>query len=817
VSAQSTDRSPIRWHRRLEARVAIGVTLLVGLSLAAVLLATTRVVTARSLARASEELESARHTFARSLESRADSAAAVTRLITELPIFRAHMTDARLATDLTTVHEMADGYRHQLGAQFCIVTNPQGRWLGSPGWPTGESQETLRTAIEPSAGGHSHRGVVSIQRRLYLVVSEPARFADEVLGTMTVGYALDDSVADELAATTRCEVILAHGAHVSGSSLPRDERIELARDLAGDRRLTVTPVRVRALGRARYIEGVFPLFSDQPSRSENRLVLLQDWAPTQQFIDELRRQFLRAGAVIFVFALACGIALSRRMSRPLREIAAAAGDIAAGNWDRRVPVGGGAEASTMAAAFNEMSTSLRTAQERLLHDALHDQLTQLPNRTLFMERLQRALNTRARHPDSRFAVLFIDLDRFKTINDSLGHPAGDVLLLEIATRLAAAIRRDDTVSRPGAGAPGGDTTLARLGGDEFTLLVEGIRDPSDAVRIAERIQAALSVPIALDGQEVFTSASIGIAVSTSLHRSADDVVRDADLAMYRAKASGGDQCAVFDATMHHQAVQRLQLETDLRRALDRSELRLHYQPIVRLADRRVVGFEALLRWQHPEQGLLSPAAFLDVAQDAGLLTRIDRWVLAEACAQAREWRPARVDDSPISVSVNISAQGFAQADIVAQVEHALRKSRLDPGRLRLEITESAAMADAERARAVLGDLKALGVRLSLDDFGTGYSSLSYLQRFPVDTLKIDRSFVIGMDQNDECRQIIGTILHLARTLKLDVVAEGTETTAQVGFLARLECGFGQGFFFSKPIPAERIPAALSGTVDTDAA
>jgi predicted signal transduction protein with EAL and GGDEF domain len=802
----------------MEARVAIGVSLLVGLALAAVLVVTTRVVTERSLARASEELESARHTFARSLESRADSAAAVTRLITELPIFRAHMTDARLAADLSTIHEMADGYRQQLGAQFCIVTSRRGLWLGSPGWPGVEPRETLHAAIEPATGGRSYRGVVSVQHRLYLVVSEPARFADEVLGTMTVGYALDDAVASELAETTRCEVTLAAGAHVSGSSLPPEERNQLAGELAATMHAASgSPVQVRPLGRTRYIEGVFPLFPDHSSRDSNRLVLLQDWAPTQQFEDELRRQFLRAGAVIFVLALAGGIALSRRMSRPLREIAAAAGDIAAGNWDRRVPVGGDAEASTMAAAFNEMSTSLRAAQERLLHDALHDQLTQLPNRTLFMDRLQRAIRARARHSELLFAVLFIDLDRFKTINDSLGHPAGDALLLEIARRLAGALRRDDTVSRPGAAAPGTDTTLARLGGDEFTLLAEGIRDPSDAVRIAERIQAALAVPTTLEGQEVFTSASIGIAISTPLHRSADDVVRDADLAMYRAKASGGDRCAVFDATMHHHAVKRLQLETDLRRAIDRGELRLHYQPIVRLSDHRVVGFEALLRWQHPDQGLLSPAAFLDVAQDAGLLTRIDRWVLAEACAQARAWRSARDGDPPISVSVNISAQGFGQADIVRQVEQVLRESRLDPGRLRLEITENAAMADAERARAILGDLKALGVRLSLDDFGTGYSSLSYLQRFPVDTLKIDRSFVIGMDQNDECRQIVGTILHLARTLRLDVVAEGTETTAQVGYLERLDCGFGQGFFFSRPIPPEQIAAALAEPPDSSAA
>ena len=372
----------------------------------------------------------------------------------------------------------------------------------------------------------------------------------------------------------------------------------------------------------------------------------------------------------------------------------------------------------MAVAFNTMTESLRAAHDRLVHDALHDQLTLLPNRTLFMERLRRAMALRQRHARSLFAILFIDLDRFKTVNDSLGHPAGDQLLLEIARRLTQALRGEDAVARVAANASGGDPSLARLGGDEFIVLVEDLHDPSDAVRIAERVQQCLDRPVAVDRQEVFTTASIGIAVSTAAHRSGDDVVRDADIAMYRAKAAGGDRCAVFDATMHARAVERLQLETELRRALEREEFRLHYQPIVSLHDRRLVGFEALIRWQHPDRGLLGPGEFLEVAQDAGLMARVDAWVLAEACCEARRWQEPSA--APVTVSVNLSAFGFARPDLVTQVAGALKAAGLDGRALRIEMTESVAMADPARTGDVLRELKALGVGVSLDDFGTGY-------------------------------------------------------------------------------------------------
>jgi len=655
---------------------------------------------------------------------------------------------------------------------------------------------------------------VSVRDDVYLVVSEPARFASEVLGTMTVGYLLDDAVALELAKATHCEVNLVSGASLGASSLPDPVRRALAAVIASRNSTfaqTDATSQLHKLGREQYVGGIFPLFPGGATPADAHLVLLQDWRPTQQFVDELRQQFLTAAAIVFGFALVGGYLFSRRMSQPLRAIAAAAGDIAAGNLTRQLPVRGSAEASSMAVAFNDMSASLRAAHERLVHDAIHDHLTELPNRILFMERLERAITRRTRHPDYLFAVLFVDLDRFKTVNDSLGHPAGDRLLTEIAGRLDDALRRDDMVSRPAAtGQHDADTTLARLGGDEFTILIEDIGNPSDAVRVAERIQETLAKPVQLDGQEVFTTASIGIAVSGPAHRAGEDVVRDADLAMYRAKASGGDQCAICDATMHHRAVERLRLESDLRHAVERQEFTLHYQPIVAFRDRRVVGFEALVRWQHPERGLLLPAAFLPVAEETSLITRIDEWVLKEACGHARQWERLFPGDSSLSVSVNISGLGFGRPDLARQVAKTLADTGLDPRLLRMEITEGVAMADAERTRTILMELRALGVCVSLDDFGTGYSSLSYLQRFPVDTLKIDRSFVHGLGHSEECREIIQTIVNLARTLRLDAVAEGAETAEQVRHLESLECRCGQGFFFHKPMPFEDVVRTVLG-------
>jgi diguanylate cyclase (GGDEF)-like protein len=785
--------APARWYRRLGARVAVALTLLVGLSLAAVLGTTTRVVRSRSLSRASDEIEVAQSAFYGLVDARAESASEMTRLVTELPVFRAHISDARLTRIPEMMSEMADGYRRQLHAQFAIVTDARGAWLGSAGWAGDSRPLALAASIAAATRGSGDRTVFSVGDHLYLVVAEPARFADEILGTMTVGFALDDVVARELAQLTHCEVSLVSSVRISGSSLPPAERAALARTLAIESSAPLSEVR---LADERYIRGDFPLLRDQGAAAPERLVLLKPSDPTEQFIGAIQTKILAAGAGIFVLAMLGGLLFSRSVHVPLRNIAAAAEEIAAGNWHHQVPIRGSAEATTVAVAFNEMTASLREAQERLQHDALHDHLTGLPNRALFMDRVARAGGRARRHQP--FAVLFVDLDRFKTVNDSLGHAVGDRLLLEVAERLRVATREDAASSDP---------TLARLGGDEFTVLLDNIRDASDAVRVAGRLLDAVAIPVRLDGAEIFTTASIGIAVSAAGHASEDDVVRDADTAMYRAKAGGGNRYAVFDATMHRGAVDRLQLETALRRAIERDEFAVYFQPIVRLRDTRVTGFEALVRWQHPERGCLSPAAFMHVAEDTGLVTYIDRWMLRAACRAAHDWRLRAAVHAPLSVSVNISARSFAQPDLVREVIDTLDDTGLDPHNLRLEITESAAMADAERARRLLEDLKALGVRLSLDDFGTGFSSLSYLQRFPVDTLKIDRSFVARADQSD-CREIIRTILNLARTLGLEVVAEGAETAGQVAFLQTLDCGFGQGYFFSQPIPADEANRLL---------
>ena len=478
----------------------------------------------------------------------------------------------------------------------------------------------------------------------------------------------------------------------------------------------------------------------------------------------------------------------------------AASDIAGGNLALQLPVRGSAEARSVAQAFNDMSASLRVARERLVHDAIHDHLTHLPNRVLFMERLQRAMNRRKRYPDYIFAVLFIDIDRFKQVNDSLGHAAGDQLLMGFAERLASAVRRDDLVSRLPATEPeaAGPNTLARFGGDEFVVLLDDISEPIDAVRVAERIQRLAARPIAVDGHDVFVSPSIGVAVIASTHSSSEELVRDADLAMHRAKAGGGGGYAVFDAAMHLAASERLQLETELRRAVERQEFRLWYQPIVSLTDRRVAGFEALIRWEHPTRGLLAPGAFLEVAEDIGVIAQIDDWVLPEACRQAEAWRRTRDDGDRLTVSVNLSSKAFGNASLVSVVAGALRETGLPARSLRLEVTETAAIADTTQVRGVLAGLRDIGVRVSLDDFGTGYCSLSYLQQFQVDTLKIDRSFVSRIGLGDDHAEIIRMIVSLARTLGLEVVAEGTETTEQVEYLASLGCGYAQGYYFSKP-------------------
>jgi len=813
MSAFRPVRSALPWHRRLEARVIVAVAVLVAGALGALLLITIQMVSSQSRDRAAVELESARAAFYSLLENRAAAGIAVAELVTQLPVFRAHLTDRQLAADRPTIESMADTYRQQLDAQFVVVTNADGDWLASPGWVAHEAPPApeLLQAIASARSGTPQSVIASQAGELFLVATAPARFASEVLGTLSVGYQLTDDLARQLARLAQCEVILLAGDRIAATSLPDRSHPDVAPLVA---EALAVPVGVlpdlRRVGEEQFFGGTFSLRPAALSPSSGRLLLLADWQPTRLFVDRLRDRFLTGGLIVFGLALAGGLVFSRRVSRPLRDIATAASDIAGGNLALQLPVRGSAEAVTVATAFNEMSASLRAAHDRLVHDAIHDPLTHLPNRVLFMERLDRAMTRRVRHPDYRFAVLFIDLDRFKHVNDSLGHTAGDQLLVAFSERLGTTVRREDIVTRlkPDEAANPESNTLARFGGDEFVVLLDDIREPIDAVRVAERVQTAATQPLQLGAQEVFASPSIGLAVSSPHYRSSDELIRDADLAMHRAKAAGGNCYAVFDAAMHQAAVERLRLETELRRAVERREFCLWYQPIVSLSDRRVAGFEALVRWQHPERGLLLPDRFLRVAEELGVIAHIDDWALGEACRQGQAWRRAHPGARPPTMSVNLSAKALGSNNLVARVAEVLDRTGFPADALRLEVTESTAIADADRVRIVLQDLRALGARVSLDDFGTGYCSLSYLQQFPVDTLKIDRSFVARIGgAGDGEGEIIRLIVSLAHTLGLEVVAEGTETRAQVEYLAALGCGYGQGYYFARPLGAAEVRMA----------
>ena len=431
-------------------------------------------------------------------------------------------------------------------------------------------------------------------------------------------------------------------------------------------------------------------------------------------------------------------------------------------------------------------TERKHAQEQLLFNATHDALTGLPNRALFLGRLQSVVDRMKRHSREVAAVLFIDIDDFKVVNDCYGHATGDFLIKEVSSRLRACMRSDGTI--------------ARMGGDEFTILVEDITDPSDAIRVAERIQSSFTRPFLLDGLEIFKSTSIGIAL-TSPATSAETVLQNADIAMYRAKDQGKACSELFDRTMHEQVMSRLLLESKLRNALQNEELTLHYQPIVSVDTGAVQGFEALLRWQPSGLNLIPPSTFVPVAEQCGLIVPISVWVLKKACLEAAAWRRHHPSD-PLYVSINISSKHFSHADFIGHVKDALEESAADPQCITIELTESLAMNDVAATGQTMSQLRTLGVKLSIDDFGTGYSSLSYLRRFPVDTLKIDQSFVKTMDAENYA--IIKTIVGLARNLDLKVVAEGVETTDQRQLLALAGCESAQGYLFAEPMRADRI-------------
>lgn len=500
------------------------------------------------------------------------------------------------------------------------------------------------------------------------------------------------------------------------------------------------------------------------------------------------------GCLGLLAALALVLWLSvRELLRPLSAMAQVTNEMVQGNYRQRVPRSAIRELDAVSDAINQLAARIENQLDQLARQAFFDTLTTLPNRALFLDRLTHALARAGRH-EHTLAVLYLDLDNFKVVNDSLGHPVGDALLIAVAQRLAMCVRRKDTV--------------ARLGGDEFTILLEDLRDQDEALFVAKRIQNVLRVPFDLGTQRVFTGVSIGIAFNTRLHDTTDLLLQNADLAMYRAKASGKGRFEIFNQEMNSRAVRRLEVETDLRHALDHDELRIYYQPIVSLKSGEIHGVEALLRWEHPTRGLIGPQDFLALAEETGLIVPIGRWLLEECCRQGRAWERRFGGRLPLQISVNIAARQLQRTDLAHDLDRVLESTGFNAARLELEITESALLHDAEGAIAALQAVKALGVKLAVDDFGTGYSSLACLRRFPIDRLKIDRSFVDGLGRDAESTAVVRTIIALARTLHLQVTAEGIETPEQATHLRGLGCEWGQGYHYANPQPAELLDGLL---------
>jgi diguanylate cyclase (GGDEF)-like protein/PAS domain S-box-containing protein len=438
-------------------------------------------------------------------------------------------------------------------------------------------------------------------------------------------------------------------------------------------------------------------------------------------------------------------------------------------------------------------TERKLFQERLAHQAFHDPLTGLPNRALFMDRLEQSLG-RPDRGQTPLAVMFLDLDRFKVINDSLGHAVGDALLIEVGKRVSSCLRPGDTV--------------ARLGGDEFAVLLEGVLEEADATSIAERMIDLFRQVLALEGHDVYITTSIGIAVSRGRHTRPADILKEADVALYRAKGAGRSCFLVFDPSMMATGLEGPDLEADLRRAVERDQLILHYQPEVDIATGAIVGMEALVRWEHPRYGLIPPDRFIPLAEETGLIISIGLWVLRRACRQLAEWQAARPADAPLVMGVNLSLRQFQQPDLVEQVASAINEAGVSAEYLRLELTESIAMQDVESALSTLDALKRLGVQLAIDDFGTGYSSLSYLRRLPIDTLKIDQSFLRGQEDSRVTSAILQAIIALSHALGMEVTAEGIETVEQLLWIRALHCDRGQGFYYARPVPEESMRRLL---------
>lgn len=647
---------------------------------------------------------------------------------------------------------------------------------------------------------------------------------DSLTGNADIVYA---------AVLTRHGHALVSRVFVNGGDIPERPAEEVTRTVG----MTAADVSDAGSGRE-YIEVLYPisgaegsvvepLWDGPAARKQPEIIGYLKLGLTREGLRTKIRELLISTGLLTLLIVAAGSGLSilftRRITRPLNKLKLATHEIAEGKFDTVIDIRTQDEVADLARSFENMRDRLRAsraqieertnelteanrqmseeiaarklAEERIQHDAIHDALTGLPNRMLFVDRLTHAIDIARRRKDYLYAVLMIDLDNFKIVNDSLGHSTGDQLLVSLGMRLIECIRPGDAV--------------VRLGGDEFGILLEDITGMGNATGVAERIERALSSPFLIEGNEIFASASIGIALSTVGYEAPEQVMRDADIALYQAKSSGRSSYRVFEAGMHERAVERLRLETDLRRAVERNEFEVYYQPILDLRTERLIGYEALARWRHPQLGFISPADFIPVAEETGIIVSIDRLVLRESCRQLREWQQSVPGAVRTFVSVNLSNKQMAQPDLVAYVMKVLKETSLPASGLKLEVTENVVIDNPEAAATMLGHLRSLGIQIYIDDFGTGYSSLNYLHRLPIDGFKIDRSFIRRMGPQGENQEIVRTILVLAKDLRVNVIAEGIETPEQLQQIRMLQCDYGQGYLFSKPVESAHARTYLA--------
>jgi diguanylate cyclase (GGDEF)-like protein len=548
-------------------------------------------------------------------------------------------------------------------------------------------------------------------------------------------------------------------------------------------------------------------------RTTEEMALEANRRSEERLSEALRRfddaRIILSVTIVLTLVLSLGVALrlAASITRPVDALVRATRAIADGDLGFAIDVKEKTELGELAGHFNTMSAALRDgyarlqseieerkrAEERLIYDAFHDALTALPNRALFVDRLQHVLETGKREPQQRYAVLFLDLDRFKVVNDTLGHLVGDHLLVAVSQRLAECVRPGDTV--------------ARLGGDEFGVLLERISEAHGALQVAERIQRSLARPVEVDGHELFVTASIGVTMRSERYQRPEQVLRDADIAMYQAKMKGKACCEIFDAEMHGSVVDRLQLESDLRRAAEHGdEFLLHYQPIVALRTGKLIALEALVRWNKPGRGLLSATDFMALAEESGAVVPIGEWALRSACAQLHAWQERLPALAGVTLSVNLSGRQFRRHELVDTMRRVMRDAAIDPRFVAVEVTESVIMDDVEASAAKLGRLRDMGIQIHVDDFGTGYSSLSYLHRFPITAVKIDRSFVSGLPGHPESEEVIKAIISIAESLDFDVIAEGVELQSQAEKLEQLRCRYAQGFHLARPQGAAEVEA-----------